>query len=564
MRWTRTLIPTLKEDPAEAEAASHKLMLRAGLIRRLAAGVYTWLPLGLRSLHKVTAIVREEMDRAGAVEILMPALQPAELWEKTGRIEAWADTLMRFSDHQERCIVLGPTHEEVVTDLAAREIRSHKQLPITLYQIQTKFRDEARPRFGVLRTREFIMKDAYSFDADADGLARSYQAMYEAYCRIFERCGLKYLAVEADSGAMGGDVSAEFMVPCGAGEDLLASCGACGYAASIERAEPAPLPAAEAPPEPLAEIATPGSTTIEQVSRLLGVERRRLVKTIIYLADGEPVAAMVRGDHEVNESKLARLLGKSLAKADAATIERVTGAPVGFAGPVGLQARIIVDQAVQSVCNFVTGANKADAHLLNVNPGRDFAGEVADIRFAVEGDRCPRCGGELAIEHGIEIGHVFKLGTTYSKQLGAMYTDEAGREHPCVMGCYGIGVTRIVAAAIETSRDESGIVWPPGIAPCQVEVIPLNMDLPEVVRTGEDLYEELGRAGFDVLLDDRDESAGVKFKDADLIGLPVRIVVGRKALERGGVEVKGRAEPKPLLVPAAGAAEQVRLRLEAR
>ena len=552
MRWTRTLIPTLKEDPAEVEAASHRLMMRAGMIRRLGAGVYTYLPLVFRALNKAIGIVRQEMDRAGAVEILMPVLQPAELWEKTGRLAVWADILMNFRDHQNRHLVLGPTHEEVVTDLVAHEVRSYKQLPITLYQIQTKFRDELRPRFGVLRTREFVMKDAYSFDADLDGLNRSYQAMYDAYCRIFDRCGLKPLAVEADSGAMGGDVSAEFMVPCSAGEDRLATCPKCGYAANIECAQPAPVPPSDEPQLDRREVATPGASTIEQVSKFLNVERRKLVKTIIYVADGEPVAAMVRGDHEVNESKLARLLGKPVQTADPDTITRATGAPVGFAGPVGLKARIIVDQAVLGVHNFVTGANKADTHLLNVNLGRDFTGEVADIRFAVEGDACPRCGAQLDLVQGIEIGHVFKLGTKYTRQLGATYLDENGREHPCIMGGYGIGVNRIIAAAIEMSHDDKGIIWPTGIAPYTAEVVPLNMDVPEIVQFAEHIHDELERAGIDTLLDDRDGSAGVKFNDADLIGLPLRIVVGKKAFDKGGVEIKLRREPKPQFVPRDG------------
>ena len=563
MRWTRTLIPTLKEDPAEAEVASHKLMLRAGLMRRLTSGAYTYLPLGVRALNRAIGIIREEMDRAGAIEILMPAIQPAELWEKTGRIKDLGDVIMRFTDHQERRIVLGPTHEEVVTDLVSREVRSYKQLPINLYQIQTKFRDEIRPRFGVLRTREFIMKDAYSFDADAAGLAKSYQAMYDAYCRIFARCGLKYMPVEADSGAMGGDVSAEFMVPCSAGEALLAVCPKCGYAANIDRARPAPVPKAEDAPLPLAEKPTPGASTIEQVSRFLGLGPEKLVKTIIYLAEGEPIAAMVRGDHEVNESKLARFLGKTLSKADAPAIERVTGAPVGFAGPVGLKARIIVDQAVEGVRNFVTGANKAGTHLLNVNLGRDFTGEIADVRFIVPGDACHNCGTALDILPGIEIGHVFKLGTKYSKLLGADYLDDKGREHPCLMGCYGIGVNRIIAAAIEMSHDAKGIIWPIGIAPYQVELLPLNLDVPEIVELAEAIYTVLTQAGIDVLMDDRDESAGVKFNDADLIGLPVRVVVGKKALDKGGVEIKLRTEPKPQFVPRENVLDEVRKKIAA-
>ena len=564
MRWTRTLIPTLKEDPADAEALSHKLMVRAGLMRRLASGLYTYLPLGFRALNKALQIVREEMDKAGAVENLMPAVQPVELWEKTGRIKDYGETLMHLYDRQERHFVLGPTHEEIVTDLVAREIKSYRQLPINLYQIQTKFRDEIRPRFGVLRTREFIMKDAYSFDVDAEGLDKSYQAMYDAYRKIMERCGLKYIVVEADSGAMGGDVAAECMVPCSAGEDMLATCPQCNYAANMERARPAPMPEAEGEMKPLAEKATPGAKTIEQVRQFLKAKPKKLVKTIIYVAGGEPVAALVRGDHNVNEMKLARVLGCEVGPADAETIEKVSGAPIGFAGPVGLDIKIVVDQGVLSVCNFITGANKADAHYLNVNVERDFKPtQVADVRYAVEGDKCHKCGAELNIRHGIEIGHVFKLGTKYSKKLGAAFLDEHGEKHPAIMGCYGIGINRIIAAAIEMSNDDKGIIWPPGIAPYHVEVLPLNMDMPEIIETAEKIYAQLTEGGIEVLMDDREESPGVKFNDADLIGLPVRVVVGKKAMEKGGVEIKLRTEPKPQLVSPENILEEVRKKIEA-
>jgi len=549
LRWSATLIPTLKENPAEAEIVSHRLMLRAGLMRRLMSGAYTYLPLGFRSLNKALQIVREEMNRAGANEILMPAVQPVELWERSGRLAELGETMMHLHDRQERHFVLGPTHEEVVTDLAAHELKSYKQLPINLYQIQTKFRDEIRPRFGVLRTREFIMKDAYSFDADAAGLDKSYQAMFNAYCTIMERCGLKYIVVEAESGAMGGDVSAEFMVPCSAGEDLLAVCPECDYAANLERARPGPLPEAEQGDKPLTEKATPAMKTIDQVSGFLKMKPKKLVKTIIYKAGGQPVAALVRGDHDINETKLARVLGAEVEPADPETIEKVTGAPVGFAGPVGLDIKIIADQGVLSVCNFVTGANKADTHYVNVNLGRDFQPtEVADIRFAVEGDACANCGATLDLKHGIEIGHVFKLGTKYSSKLGATFLDEHGKEQPMIMGCYGIGVNRIVAAAIEMSWDDKGIIWPMGIAPYQVEVIPLNMDMPEITEIADKLYSELTDAGIEVLMDDRDESPGIKFNDADLIGLPIRVVVGKKAMEQGCVEIKQRTDAKPRLI----------------
>jgi len=565
LRWSQTLIPTLKEQPAEAEIASHILMLRAGLMRRLMSGAYIYMPLGLRSLNKAIGIVREEMNRAGANEILMPALQPAELWEKTGRLAALGETMMQLDDRQGRRVVLGPTHEEVVTDLVSREIHSYRQLPINLYQIQTKFRDEIRPRFGVLRTREFIMKDAYSFDVDAEGLNKSYQAMYDTYCRIFDRCGLKYIIVEAESGAMGGDVSAEFMVPCTAGEDLLVLCPACGYAANMERAQPAPLPESDEPEKPTEIVPTPGAHTIEQVSKFLDVDIKKLVKTIIYMADNNPVAAMVRGDHEVNEMKLSRAVGEPVKLATAEIIENVTGAPVGFAGPlklpIGLHTRIVVDQAVLSVKNFVTGANKADTHVLNVNLYDIEKYEVADIRFAVAGDKCPKCGVEIEIKNGIEIGHVFKLGTKYSKKLGATFLDESGSEHPALMGCYGIGINRIIASAIEMSYDKDGIIWPKNIAPYHVELIPLNMDMPEITGLADKIYAELADAGIEVLMDDRDESPGSKFKDADLVGLPVRVVVGKKGLDKGGVEIKLRTEAKPQLIPPEKVLEEVRKKL---
>ncbi|NQT21281.1 MAG: proline--tRNA ligase [Planctomycetes bacterium] len=563
MRWSRTLIPTLKEDPADAEVVSHKLMVRAGLMRKLASGAYTYMPLGFRALNKALQIVREEMDNAGAIEILMPAVHPAELWEKTGRLAELGDTMMHIYDRQNRHFVLGPTHEEIVTDLVSREVKSYKQLPLNLYQIQTKFRDEIRPRFGVLRTREFIMKDAYSFDVDAEGLEKSYQAMYDAYCKIMERCGLKYIVVEAESGAMGGDVSAEFMVPCSAGEDLLATCTQCDYAANMERTQPAPLPEAQAEEKPLTEKATPGARTIEQVCEFLKAKPKKLVKTIIYKAGDETIAALVRGDHEVNEAKLARLLGCEIETADAEAIEKATGAPVGFAGPVGLGIKIIADQGVLSVRNFVTGANKADTHYLNVNLGRDFKpARIADIRFAVEGDNCHKCGAALHIQRGIEIGHVFKLGTKYSKKLGADYLDENGQTHPAIMGCYGIGINRIIAAAIEMSHDDKGIIWPAGIAPYQVEVIPLNLDMPEIIELADKVYAELDDAGLEVLMDDRDERPGVKFNDADLIGLPVRVVVGKKAMAQGGVEMKLRGEPGPQLISPENVIEEVKKRLE--
>jgi len=547
VRWSRTLIPTLKEPPAEAKVRSHELMLRAGLIRRLGSGSYSYLPLGLRSLRKAVAIVREEMDRAGAVEILMPAICPEEVFSESGRLELFGDDLVRFTDRHGRKLALAPTHEEIVTAIVRDNVRSYKRAPLNIYQIQTKFRDEPRPRFGVLRTREFLMKDAYSFDLDEDGLVKSYQAMYDAYCRIFDRCGLKYVVVEAESGAMGGSASHEFMVPSGNGADMYVECGDCGYAANVERAEAVPTQRRSAPSADvqLEVVDTPGKTTIEQVSGFLGVKPRSMIKTLIYTADGEPVAALVRGDHEINEAKLARVLGAaSLELADDATIERVTGAPVGFAGPVGLSSvRLIADYAVAEIDSGVTGANRKDAHMVGVVPGRDFQPDGdADIRMVAAGDACPQCGKELRMQCGIEIGHVFKLGTKYSRALGALYLDAAGRERPYVMGCYGIGVNRIVAAAIEWGADERGIVWNPAIAPFEVLVLPLDVTEAKVRQGAEAAYEALCVAGVDVLIDDRDERAGFKFKDAELIGFPLAVVVGKGYLKGGSYELQVRRD----------------------
>lgn len=547
MRWSATLIPTLKEDPVGAVAPSHRLMVRAGLIRRVGSGSYAYLPLGMRALAKAAAIVREEMERAGAVEVLMPILWPEELMQPTGRLEAFDEDLLRFTDRHGRPHVLAPTHEEVVTALVRDGVKSYRQLPITLYQVQTKLRDEARPRFGILRTREFMMKDAYSFSMDEAGLEDCYQKMREAYGRIFERCGLDYVVAEAESGAMGGEESHEFMVPASTGTGWFVQCAACGYAANVEKA------AVPAPPEPepldyepeLREVETPGRTTIEQVSEFLGAPPDRMMKTIIYVADGEPVAALVRGDHEVNEAKLRQELNaRTLEQAGPELIENLTGAPVGFAGPVGLDGvEFVVDQAAARVQDAVTGANRADAHLVGVVPGRDFAaGRVADIRLVTAHDRCPRCGEPIAVHQGIEVGHIFKLGTKYSSALGATFMDPGGVNRPYVMGCYGIGINRIVAAAVETSADEKGIVWPPSLAPYEVTVLPLDMSQEEVTEAAESAYATLREAGLDVLLDDRDERPGVKFKDADLVGIPVRVVVGKGFLSSGAFELQLRRD----------------------
>ncbi len=553
MHWSKQLIPTLREVPQEAEIPSHQLMLRAGLIRKLSGGLYTFLPLGLRSLRKVERIVREEMDRAGALEILMPALQPREIWEKTGRYEVLQHVMFEMLDRQNRSMVLGPTHEEVVTSLAAGEISSYKQVPRNFYQIQTKFRDEIRPRFGLMRAKEFIMKDAYSFDMTWEDADRSYQAMYDAYVRIFERCGLRTKIVEADTGAMGGSASHEFMVLADAGEDGLVECGSCTYAANLERAEARIVPPAEeADDQAPEEVATPGAATIEQVSSFLKADPARFIKTLIYKAADKPLAVLVPGDRDVNEIKLAKVAGDAPELADDALVETVTGAPVGFAGPVGLKnCRIIADERLRGAVGRITGANRADTHLRHVSMERDVPGaEYADLVFPREGDACPRCGdGVLHEKRGIEVGHVFKLGTKYSESLKAAALDDQGKLHPLVMGCYGIGVTRTLQAVIEQSHDKNGIIWPMAIAPYSVEVMAVNVGHEESVRIAETIAAALEDAGVDVLVDDRDERPGVKFKDADLLGVPLRVSVGERSLAAGGVELKNRADGEQAVVP---------------
>jgi prolyl-tRNA synthetase len=556
----------MKEIPSDAEIPSHQLMLRAGLIRQLMAGAYTYLPLGWRSVRKAEAIVRDEMDKAGAIELFMPALQPIDLFEKTGRKTAFGKVLINFQvqrgDRQVH-LALGPTHEEVVTDLIGRHLNSYRQLPICVYQIQTKFRNEERPRFGVLRTSEFIMKDAYSFGTSLEQLNAVYDQMYRAYCRIFARCGLKYLAVEAESGPIGGDASHEFMVPANNGEDRIVHCAACGYAANLERAETGrdatPL-ATPANAGTLQKVATPNATSIEQVSRMLKCAPARMIKTLIYRADDKPVAVLVRGDHEANEAKIRRALGaKSLALADEKTIREVTGAPVGFAGPVGIRCPVVADHDIPAIADAVTGANEADAHLTGVNVGRDYQLTAThDLRMALDGDACPKCRAKLQLVHGIEVGHVFKLGTKYSVALAAEFLDEKEQRHPMIMGCYGIGVNRIVASLAETSFDDNGLIWPLSVAPYEVLVIPLNVTEPDTMQLAERFYKELGEAGVDVLLDDRDARAGFKFKDADLIGIPLRIVIGGKGLKEGQVEVRWRWSAEAVKVPIVDAIDTVR------
>ena len=566
MRWTQTLIPTMKETPEGAEIPSHVLMLRAGMIGQVMAGAYTYLPLGLRALRKAENIVRQEMDAAGAVELLMPVLSPLGLWEKTGRAEAFGEVLMQLSVRRQNRKVrmaLGPTHEEVITELVARHISSYRQLPITLYQVQTKFRNEERPRFGVLRTSEFLMKDAYSFDTSVESLTQSYNKMYDAYCRIFDRCGLNYLAVEAESGPIGGDASHEFMVPAANGEDTVAHCRQCGYAANLQRAETGAREASppEVPSEPLQKVDTPGASTIEHVSNMLGCKPQQLIKTLIYTADDKPIAVLIRGDHEANEGKIRRATGADkLELAAPGVIERVTGAPVGFAGPVGMKEKIPIwaDYDVGAMKNSVTGANQADAHLTGVNLDRDFQVEgYADLRNARDRDPCPRCSSVLSMQHAIEAGHVFKLGTKYSEALGARFLDDNEQQHPIIMGCYGIGVNRIIAALIETSHDAAGVIWPVSLAPYEVLLVPLKVTDAETMKVADRLHEELTAAGVDVLLDDRDHRAGVKFKDADLIGVPLRVVIGPRGLKQGQLETKWRWDAEPVMIELDTAAETV-------
>ena len=547
-------LPTLREAPAEAEVSSHKLMLRAGMIRKLASGIYSYLPLGLRVIRKVERIIREEMDRAGAQEALLPAIQPRELWDKSGRWDVYGKELLRFKDRHDHDYCIAPTHEEIITDLVRRDVRSYRQLPLNLYQIQTKFRDEIRPRFGIMRGREFGMKDAYSFDADDEGAEKSYQRMYEAYCRIFKRCGLKFKVVEAETGPIGGSFSHEFMVLADTGEDAIVSCSECDYAANVERAEvasPDSVSSLSTPLKALEKVYTPEMKAISEVSKFLGAPPEELVKTLIFRTDDGVVAALVRGDHEINHVKLRNFLKSDVLElADEQTIVRLTGAPVGFAGAVGLHnIKIIADNAIRGMKNFVMGANEKDFHYINVNLERDFkVDSFGDVRIITSQDGCPKCGGLIQFFRGIEVGHVFKLGTKYSEALNATYLDRESKERLLVMGCYGIGVGRTVAAAIEQNHDSDGIVFPIAIAPFQVIILPLDMSDRMIVETAESLYESLTPRGIEVLLDDRHEWAGIKFKDGDLIGIPIRVTIGRKTFDKGGLEVILRSKKATHLV----------------
>lgn len=559
MRTSRFFLATLKEIPADAEIISHQLMLRAGLIRQVASGIYNWLPLGLRVLGKVESVVREEMNRAGAQEVLLPAVQPAELWRESGRWDDYGPELLRFTDRHQRDFCFGPTHEEVITTLARSTIRSYRQLPINLYQVQTKFRDEIRPRFGVMRSREFIMKDAYSFDRDTQGMAESYQTMYDAYTRIFKRLGLETQAVEADSGTIGGNFSHEFHVMADSGEDAIALCSPCGYAANVEKVDLArPLSSHAAPGEKMSEVDTPNQHTIADLCDFLAVNAEKTVKTLVVQgASGTPIALILRGDHELNSVKAEFLdeVAKPLRMASAEAIHNATGASPGSIGPVGLKIPMIVDHSAGVLTDFICGANRDDVHLTGVNWGRDLPEPTTqDIRQAVSGDPCPiDSKKEIQVRRGIEVGHVFQLGTKYSEALDATYLDANGRNQPLYMGCYGIGITRIVAAAIEQNHDDNGIVWPPPLAPFDVCIVPIGLKKsPKVAQVVEELYKELVDAGFEVLLDDREERPGVMFSEMDLIGIPHRIVVGERGLTNGSVEYRNRASGESADYPLDG------------
>ena len=544
MRYSQTLIPTLKETPAEAEVASHRLLLRAGFIRKLTAGIYTYLPMGLAAIRKVEQIVREEMNRSGAQELLMPMVQPADLWSETGRYEKYGPELLRFHDRHNRESCLGPTHEEVITDLARREVRSYRDLPVNLYQIQTKFRDEIRPRFGLMRGREFIMKDAYSFDVDDAAAGTTYESMYDAYKRIFTRCGLEFRPVEADSGSIGGSFSHEFMVLADTGEDTLVICTDCDYAANSEKAAVAQIAADESQMLPLEKVETPGKRKVPAVCEFMAIEPSELAKTMVYKTDKGVVAVLVRGDREVQEVKLKNLLDvNDVEMADDKEVFDATGVPTGYLGPVGIRVRLLVDQEVAAMKNFVVGANEKNFHMRNVNCGRDFeAAEVADLRQVTPDDPCPSCGGTVTLKEGIEVGHVFKLGTGYSESMNAVYQTKDGKEQHMVMGCYGIGVSRIVAAAIEQNHDENGMIFPMPLAPVQVILLNLGLKDAQITEAAESLYGELQEQGVEVLLDDRDERPGFKFKDADLLGIPLRVTVGKSLTKNGVVELRHRKD----------------------
>jgi len=544
LKSSELFYPTLREIPSEAEIISHQLLLRAGFIRKASGGVYTYLPLAYRVIRKIESIVREEMDRAGGQEVLMPIVQPAELWQRSGRWEVYGEEMFRLQDRHKRNFALGPTHEEIITALVDGDIHSYRDLPLLLYQIQNKYRDEIRPRFGLMRGREFIMKDLYSFDSDYEGLDKSYHKMYYAYNQIFQRMGLRYRVVEADSGAIGGNESHEFMVLAETGESEIVYCDSCDYAANVEKAICSAGGAAKAALLAMEKVHTPGQRTIQDIADFLGIPSGEQVKTLMYSADGELVAALIRGDRELNEIKLKNALGcNELLMADEAVVKALSGAGFGSLGPVGMNVKIYADLEIAAMHNFACGANEDDYHFKNVNMGRDFVPEaVLDIRNAVAGDPCPVCDGKLNMVRGIEVGHIFKLGVKYSEAMGGTFLDPSGQARPFVMGCYGIGVSRTMAAAVEQNYDENGIIWPIPIAPYHVIVVPVNSKNEEQMQAAQSIYQLLQEDGLEVLIDDRDERAGVKFKDADLIGIPVRITIGPKALQENKVEVKKRWE----------------------
>ncbi len=568
MRWSRYFLFTLREDPSDADVVSHRLLARAGMIDKVAAGIYTYLPLGWRSIDKLIRIVREEIDAAGSVELVMPCIHPAELWQESGRWQMYGKELLRIKDRHDRDFCFGPTHEEVITDIVRRRITSYRQLPANVYQIQTKFRDEIRPRFGLMRGREFIMKDAYSFHADPGSLDEAYREMDKAYRRIFDRCRLSYTAVEADTGNIGGSESHEFMVLAATGEDAVVACG-CGYGANVEKATTGALPAPPVwpgtPPAKPERVRTPGTTSVADVAAFLGLAPSHFIKTMIVETDKEFAVALVRGDDEVNEVKLKNVLDAAhLQLASEAKVEQVSGGAMGYSGPVGLAGvRIVADPEVMRMTLAATGANLADHHLVGVVPGRDFSADVvADIRMARDGDPCPRCGAPLVLKRGIEVGHIFKLGAKYSSPMSCNYLDEKGETHPMIMGCYGLGVGRTLAAAVEQDHDEAGIVWTRPLAPFEVELIALNPDVPAVNAAAENLYGDLREAGVEVFYDDRDERPGVKFNDADLIGFPLRVVVGKKGVERGQAELSLRRDREKVPVSLSDTVARARQTLE--
>ena len=555
MKMTNLYAPTLREVPAEAEVPSHQLMLRAGMIRKAAGGVYSYLPLAWRTLRKIEQIVREEMDAKGGQEIAMPIVQPAEIWQQTGRWDVYGDEMFRLKDRHQRDFCLGPTHEEMVTTLVKQDVRSYRQLPLLVYQIQNKYRDEIRPRFGLMRGREFIMKDLYSFDRDTAGLEISYKKMYDAYSQIFSRCGLEFRPVEADPGAIGGSGTHEFMVIADSGEAAIAYCDGCDFAANVEKAELLPLTSVAEAEKPLETVATPGKKTINDVAGYLSLSADRLIKSLAFITEKGPVLALIRGDHEVNEIKLANLLNVlQLEMAGEKEIQSLFHSEPGYIGPVGLtNVTIVADASVMNLHNAVCGANEADRHYINVLPRRDIKPtHVADIRLIREGDPCPRCSSPVKTARGIEVGQVFKLHTKYSQALDATYLDENGQEQLMVMGCYGVGVSRTMAAAIEQHHDADGIIWPASIAPYQVVIVPINTKDEPQMTMAEQIYRELSAVGVEVVLDDREERSGVKFKDADLIGYPLRITVGPKALKENCVELKVRRTKESLLLPLDG------------